>query len=112
MSEAQRLTVAPVVLAGGSGTRLWPLSRAAHPKQFLSLGIGGGETLFQQAALRIVALAATGFDVRAPCIVANEEHRFTVVDQLRFPVITLTASDAMGATAATAGISRWIASAS
>jgi len=80
---SQAVVVVPVILAGGSGTRLWPLSRAAHPKQFLSLGIGGGETLFQQAALRIVALAATGLDVRAPCIVANEEHRFTVVDQLR-----------------------------
>jgi len=74
--------VVPVILAGGSGTRLWPLSRALHPKQFLSLGIGGEKTLFQQAALRVAALGA-GLDVRAPCIVANEEHRFTVIDQLR-----------------------------
>jgi len=74
--------VVPVILAGGSGTRLWPLSRAMHPKQYLSLGIGGEETLFQQAALRVAALAAAGLDVRSPCVVANEEHRFTVVDQL------------------------------
>jgi mannose-1-phosphate guanylyltransferase / mannose-6-phosphate isomerase len=75
--------VVPVILAGGSGTRLWPLSRALHPKQYLSLGVNGDGTLFQQAALRLATLADTGLDVRAPCIVANEEHRFTVVDQLR-----------------------------
>ncbi len=82
MSDAATVVV-PVILAGGSGTRLWPLSRALHPKQYLSLGIGGKGTLFQQAALRLATLAETGIDVRAPCIVANEEHRFTVVDQLR-----------------------------
>ena len=73
--------VLPVILAGGSGTRLWPLSRALHPKQYLAFA--GDETLFQQAALRLSALAGDGIEVVAPCIVANEEHRFTVVDQLR-----------------------------
>jgi len=85
MSEAM-LSVVPVILAGGSGTRLWPLSRSLHPKQYLSLGVGGGprnETLFQQAALRLASLAEPGLAVQAPCIVANEEHRFTVIDQLR-----------------------------
>jgi len=77
------LVVVPVILAGGSGTRLWPLSRSLHPKQFLALGIGGKGTLFQQAAQRLVTLADKDLDVRAPCVVANEEHRFTVVDQLR-----------------------------
>jgi mannose-1-phosphate guanylyltransferase/mannose-6-phosphate isomerase len=80
------LTVVPVILAGGSGTRLWPLSRSLHPKQYLSLGVGGGtgnETLFQQSARRAAAIADAGIDVQAPCIVANEEHRFTVVEQLR-----------------------------
>jgi len=80
------LSVVPVILAGGSGTRLWPLSRSLHPKQYLSLGVGGGlrnETLFQQAALRLASLAEPGIAVKAPCIVANEEHRFTVIDQLR-----------------------------
>ncbi|MEP7300815.1 MAG: mannose-1-phosphate guanylyltransferase/mannose-6-phosphate isomerase [Caldimonas sp.] len=80
MAES-RVKVVPVILAGGSGTRLWPLSRALHPKQYLALA--GGETLFQQAALRLAALAGSGIEVAAPCIVANEEHRFTVVDQLR-----------------------------
>jgi mannose-1-phosphate guanylyltransferase/mannose-6-phosphate isomerase len=85
VSEAL-LRVVPVILAGGSGTRLWPLSRSLHPKQYLSLGVGAGarnETLFQQAALRLASLAEPGLSVTSPCIVANEEHRFTVVDQLR-----------------------------
>jgi mannose-1-phosphate guanylyltransferase/mannose-6-phosphate isomerase len=80
------LSVVPVILAGGSGTRLWPLSRSLHPKQYLSLGVGGGtrnETLFQQSARRAAAVADSGIDVQAPCIVANEEHRFTVIEQLR-----------------------------
>ena len=81
MSEAELLHVQPVVLAGGSGTRLWPLSRASHPKQYLA--IGGKGTLFQEAALRLAALAGEGIEVAAPCVVAGEEHRFTVVDQLR-----------------------------
>ena len=78
------LVVVPVILAGGSGTRLWPLSRALHPKQYLSLGVGhSDETLFQQAALRVASIGAAGIAVQAPCIVANEEHRFTVIEQLR-----------------------------
>ena len=76
--------VVPVILAGGSGTRLWPLSRALDPKQYLALGIGGSETLFQQAVMRVAAVAGRdGIVVREPCVVANEEHRFTVMDQLR-----------------------------
>jgi mannose-1-phosphate guanylyltransferase/mannose-6-phosphate isomerase len=81
--SADVLVVVPVILAGGSGTRLWPLSRALHPKQYLSLGVGGSEeTLFQQAALRVAAVGAAGIAVQPPCVVANEEHRFTVVEQL------------------------------
>ena len=68
-------------MAGGSGTRLWPLSRAQHPKQFLVLQ--GNRSLFQQAATRLGALAAPDITVAAPCIVGNEEHRFLVLDQLR-----------------------------
>ena len=76
--------VVPVILAGGSGTRLWPLSRASHPKQFLAIGAGSSEeTLFQQAALRVARVAGQGIEVRPPIVVANEEHRFTVIDQLR-----------------------------
>jgi mannose-1-phosphate guanylyltransferase / mannose-6-phosphate isomerase len=73
--------VQPVIMAGGSGTRLWPLSRAQHPKQFLVLQ--GNRSLFQQAAQRLAALSAADIDVAAPCIVGNEEHRFLVLDQLR-----------------------------
>ena len=50
------INVTPVILCGGSGTRLWPLSRAGFPKQFLSLT--GNESLFQQAAQRLLALGA------------------------------------------------------
>jgi len=75
------LQILPVIMAGGSGTRLWPLSRALYPKQFLILS--GNQSLFQQAHLRLQALAGEGFDVGQPCIVGNEEHRFLVLDQLR-----------------------------
>jgi len=68
-------------MAGGSGTRLWPLSRAGFPKQFLALT--GKETLFQQAVLRLASIAGPGLDVAAPLIVGNEDHRFLVMEQLR-----------------------------
>ena len=66
----------PVILSGGSGTRLWPLSREAFPKQFLALV---GEDSMLQATWRRVAELAT----RAPIVVAGEEHRFMVAEQLR-----------------------------
>ncbi len=75
------LQVQPVIMAGGSGTRLWPLSRAQHPKQFLVLH--GNTSLFQQAAKRMAALSSGELSVAAPCVVGNEEHRFLVLDQLR-----------------------------
>ena len=75
------IQVQPVIMAGGSGTRLWPLSRAGHPKQFLVLS--GNESLFQLAARRLAGLACSDMEVAAPCIVGNEEHRFLVLDQLR-----------------------------
>jgi mannose-1-phosphate guanylyltransferase/mannose-6-phosphate isomerase len=73
--------VVPVVLCGGSGTRLWPLSRAGFPKQFLCLT--GDESLFQQAVRRSAGLGAPDLEVSAPLIVSNEEHRFLVSEQLR-----------------------------
>ena len=75
------ISVQPVIMAGGSGTRLWPLSRAGYPKQFLVLS--GNESLFQLAARRLAALASPEFELAGPCIVGNEEHRFLVLDQLR-----------------------------
>jgi mannose-1-phosphate guanylyltransferase/mannose-6-phosphate isomerase len=76
------IPVQPVIMAGGSGTRLWPLSRAGYPKQFLALA-GAGSSLFQQAVQRAAAVADAAFAVAAPITVGNEEHRFLVLDQLR-----------------------------
>jgi len=75
------LSVLPVIMAGGSGTRLWPLSRAGFPKQFLVLS--GDQSLFQQAVQRLAGLGSTDIAVQAPLIIGNEEHRFLVLDQLR-----------------------------
>jgi mannose-1-phosphate guanylyltransferase/mannose-6-phosphate isomerase len=73
--------VQPVILCGGSGTRLWPLSRSGFPKQFLCLT--GDESLFQQAARRSAGLGASDIDVSVPLIVSNEELRFLASEQLR-----------------------------
>ncbi len=66
----------PVILSGGAGTRLWPLSRELYPKQLLALI--GERTMLQQTALRLEGLGAS-----APVIVCNEAHRFLVAEQLR-----------------------------
>jgi mannose-1-phosphate guanylyltransferase/mannose-6-phosphate isomerase len=66
----------PVLLSGGSGTRLWPLSREAYPKQFLPLA--GEDTMLQATWQRVAPVADA-----APIVVANEEHRFLVAEQLR-----------------------------
>jgi mannose-1-phosphate guanylyltransferase/mannose-6-phosphate isomerase len=73
--------VLPVIMAGGSGTRLWPLSRAGYPKQFLVLT--GDTSLFQQAAERVAQLASDTIAVEPPVVVGNAEHRFMVLEQLR-----------------------------
>jgi mannose-1-phosphate guanylyltransferase/mannose-6-phosphate isomerase len=73
--------VQPVILCGGSGTRLWPLSRAGFPKQFLCLT--GKESLFQLAAQRLGGLGSATEPAAAPYIVCNEEHRFLAQEQLR-----------------------------
>ena len=83
-------TVTPVILCGGSGTRLWPLSRTGFPKQFLCLT--GRESLFQLAAMRLAALACGGVQVAPPLIVSNETHRFLVTEQLREAGIALGAA--------------------
>ena len=65
-----------VIMAGGSGTRLWPLSRAAHPKQFLALH--GEDTMLQATFKRL-----DGLDIQSSVTICNEEHRFFVAEQLR-----------------------------
>ena len=68
--------ITPVIMAGGSGTRLWPLSRAAHPKQFLALN--DTKTMLQQTVERLADLPTS-----EPVTICNEEHRFFVAEQLR-----------------------------
>jgi mannose-1-phosphate guanylyltransferase/mannose-6-phosphate isomerase len=75
------INITPVILCGGSGTRLWPLSRSAFPKQFLVLS--GKTTLFQQAVVRLQHLQSEHIKLNNTLIVTNEEYRFLVLDQLR-----------------------------
>ncbi len=78
------IPVTPVILCGGSGTRLWPLSRSGFPKQFLVLsGDDSRQSLFQQAVCRINAIQNSNIDVGTTLIVTNEDHRFLALDQLR-----------------------------
>ena len=65
-----------MIMAGGSGTRLWPLSRASHPKQFLSLHESA--TMLQSTIKRL-----EGLDIQSSVTICNEEHRFFVAEQLR-----------------------------
>ena len=81
MSATLPIPVLPVIMAGGSGTRLWPLSRAGFPKQFLVLS--GDDSLFQQAAQRLASLAGDGLAVQPLVVVGNAEHRFLTLEQLR-----------------------------
>jgi mannose-1-phosphate guanylyltransferase/mannose-6-phosphate isomerase len=78
------INVIPVILCGGSGTRLWPLSRAGFPKQFLVLSADESkQSLFQQAIERVRSVSASKVSLGKALIVTNEEHRFLALDQLR-----------------------------
>jgi mannose-1-phosphate guanylyltransferase len=70
------MLIAPVILLGGSGTRLWPVSRKNHPKQFLNLT--GEQTLLQATISRLEGIEG----LQKPLILCNEEHRFTAAEQL------------------------------
>ena len=84
MSTTTSSLVAPVILCGGSGTRLWPLSRSGFPKQFLVLSCdGSNQSLFQQAITRINSIGNGRIKLGETLIVTNEEHRFLALDQLR-----------------------------
>ena len=69
----------PVILCGGTGTRLWPLSRASYPKQYWPLSGEGDDTLLQQTQQRLTGL--TGLE--SPLLICNEDHRFIVAEQMR-----------------------------
>ncbi len=73
------ISITPVILCGGSGTRLWPLSRASYPKQFLSLNPNDQKTLLQKTHERISNLPNS----KNPILICNEEHRFIVAEQMR-----------------------------
>ena len=76
--------VMPVILCGGAGTRLWPLSRSGFPKQFLVLSDSkSNQSLFQQAISRVQAVGDEEVDIGSTLIVTNEEHRFLALDQIR-----------------------------
>lgn len=77
MAHDARMIIHPVILSGGSGTRLWPLSREHYPKQLLRLV--GEQTLLQQTVSRLDNLG----DVAGATFVCNEEHRFLVAEQMR-----------------------------
>ncbi|MFA0410499.1 sugar phosphate nucleotidyltransferase, partial [Vibrio splendidus] len=68
--------ILPVIMAGGSGSRLWPLSRSLFPKQFISLA--SDLTMLQQTLKRL-----DGIEHSRPMLICNDEHRFLVAEQLR-----------------------------
>ena len=71
------MTIIPVILSGGSGTRIWPLSRQQYPKQFISLL--GQNSLFQEALIRLNGIE----DIGKPVIICNSDHRFLAAEQLK-----------------------------
>src|ERR1700682_4808253 len=75
----------PVILSGGAGTRLWPLSREMYPKQLLALA--SKQTMLQDTGTRLAGVAGA----QPPIVVCNEAHRFTVAEQIRALGLTATA---------------------
>ena len=85
MVQPERLTnaskprqVTPVILCGGTGRRLWPLSRTSYPKQYWPLAGNGEETLLQQTQQRLQGLPG----LAPPLLICNEDHRFIVAEQM------------------------------
>ena len=75
-SKYQSRIIYPIIMAGGTGSRLWPLSRVLYPKQFLKLE--GELTMLQSTVARLEGLSCAN-----PLVICNEEHRFLVAEQLR-----------------------------
>ena len=71
-----KYNINPVILCGGNGTRLWPLSRGLYPKQFLNLD--DTSSMLEKTINRL-----EGLDVSLPLVICNEQHRFIVAEQLR-----------------------------
>lgn len=78
MQKSQKQLIVPVILSGGMGTRLWPLSREKHPKQFLNLA-DENLSLIQQTAMRV----SDRLHFAAPVVICNQDHRFLVAEKLR-----------------------------
>lgn len=81
--------ILPVILSGGSGTRLWPYSRSLYPKQFLPLV--SEQTMLQETMSRLLQFTSDNINIDAPVIICNEDHRFMVAEQLR--AIDITSKD-------------------
>ena len=77
--KEEKKKIIPIILCGGSGTRLWPLSRASFPKQYISLTSKNDLSLLQETILRISDLE----NIENPIFVCNQEHRFYVAEQMR-----------------------------
>ncbi len=74
MNKSHNFSVVPIVLCGGSGSRLWPLSRECFPKQFVNLI--GDKSSFQQSLIRSLAIKNIDTYVKSPIIITNENYRF------------------------------------
>ena len=77
--KKQKIKILPIILCGGSGTRLWPCSRASFPKQFINGLSKDKKSLLQETILRIVSID----DLDDPIFICNEDHRFLVAEQMR-----------------------------
>ena len=75
----KKLKLQPVILSGGSGTRLWPLSRECFPKQYINLNKSSALSLLQRTQERLKGLK----NIEAPIVICNEEQRFIVAQQMR-----------------------------
>ena len=71
--------IIPVILCGGTGSRLWPLSRKSYPKQFLSISDKSNKSLLQSTQERIMKIKG----IENPILICSEEHRFLVAEQMR-----------------------------